>query len=208
MHRRLSALRGLWNHPRHACHGGFAVNDPVLLSNLLARIGRGDEQAFGELYRHTSSKLFGVAVRTLGRRDWAEEVLQDCFVKIWQHAADYGAERSQPLTWLTSIVRNRCIDWLRRPREEAMPEDEEGQPLIELADEGPGPLMRLLDTEDAAWLARCMEKLVARERQSVALAFFYGLSHAELAEHLAQPLGTVKTWVRRGLDRLRDCLSV
>ena len=184
------------------------MNDPVLLSNLLARVGRGDEQAFGELYRRTSSKLFGVAVRTLGRRDWAEEVLQDCFVKIWQHAADYGAERSQPLTWLTSIVRNRCIDWLRRPREEAMPEDEEGQPLIELADEGPGPLMRLLDTEDAAWLARCMEKLVARERQSVALAFFYGLSHAELAEHLAQPLGTVKTWVRRGLDRLRDCLSV
>jgi len=184
------------------------MTDPAQLADLLSRTGRGDEAAFAALYRCTSAKLFGVAVRTLGRRDWAEEVLQDCFVKIWQHAAEYGADRSQPLTWLTSIVRNRCIDWLRRPREEALPEDEEGLPLVELTDERPGPLMQLLDTEDAAWLARCLEKLAARERQSIALAFFYGLSHSELSAQLAQPLGTVKTWIRRGLDRLKECLAL
>lgn len=183
------------------------MTEPAVLAKLLARAGRGDETAFADLYKATAPKLYGVAVRTLGRRDWAEEVLQDCFVKIWQHAAEYGAEFSQPMTWLTSIVRNRCIDWLRRPREEALPEDEDGEPVIDLADERPGPLMRLLDTEDCAWLARCMEKLVPRERQSIALAFFHGLSHSELAAHLALPIGTVKTWIRRGLEQLKECLA-
>lgn len=183
------------------------MTDPAELGRLLAQVGRGDERAFSELYRTTSPKLFGVALRILFRRDWAEEVLQDCYVKIWQHAADYGADKSQPMTWMTSIVRNRCIDFLRRPREDGLPENEDGEPLLDFADEAAGPLARLLGEQDTAWLARCLQKLAARERQTISLAFFHGLSHGELADHLVQPLGTVKTWVRRGLDKLKDCMA-
>ena len=184
------------------------MNDPQHLSALLSKTCRGDQRAFAELYRHTSGRLFSVALRVLQRNDWAEEVLQDCYVKIWQHAAEYGADKSQPLTWMTSIVRNRCIDWLRRPREECLPENEDGEPVYDFEDEHAGPLQQLLASQDAAWLARCMEKLEAKQRQTVSLAFFHGLSHAELADYLSQPLGTVKAWVRRGLERLKGCLAI
>ena len=85
------------------------------LATLLAACGRGDRQAFARLYRDSSAKLFGVALRILRRQDWAEEVLQDCYVSIWQHARDYHPGLSAPMTWMTSIVRNRCLDRLRRP---------------------------------------------------------------------------------------------
>ncbi|WP_137936908.1 sigma-70 family RNA polymerase sigma factor [Chitinivorax sp. B] len=182
--------------------------DPGMLSSLLLQSARGDQQAFSALYRHTSAKLFAVALRILQRRDWAEEVLQDCYVKIWQHAGEYGADKSQPMTWMTSIVRNRCIDWLRRPREEHLPENEDGEQWIDLEDESDGPLQLLAQNQDTAWLARCMEKLTPRERQSISLAFYHGLSHSELADHLREPLGSVKTWVRRGLERLKGCLAI
>lgn len=178
---------------------------PDALAVLLARSAGRDQAAFAELYRRTSAKLFAVALRIVRRKDWAEDVLQESFVNIWHHAGDYTASRSAPMTWMTSIVRNRCLDWIRRPREET-PEAFEGM-LEGTADDEPGPLARLAARGDASRLARCLETLDPSQRQSIALAFFHGLSHSELAEHLKAPLGTVKTWVRRGLERLKTCLG-
>jgi RNA polymerase sigma-70 factor (ECF subfamily) len=179
--------------------------DPAVLSGLLARSALKDQQAFAELYRRSSSKLLGVALRILRRQDWAEDVLQESFVNIWHHAQDYTQARSAPMTWMTSIVRNRSLDWLRRPREET-PDDFELM-LDHTSDDRPGPLERLTDSADAKRLARCLEQLEPSQRQTIALAFYHGLTHSELAEHLKAPLGTVKTWVRRGLEQLKSCLG-
>ncbi len=149
----------------------------------------------------------------LRREDWAEEVLQDCYVSIWNNAAGYSATLSAPMTWMTTIVRNRCLDWLRRPRVEIVLHDDEEtgedplDPLERMASDDPGPLDRLAASADARALAECMGRLDARMRQAIALAFYDGLTHTELAAHMQQPLGTVKTWVRRGLERLRGCLE-
>ncbi len=176
------------------------------LAALLARCALGSQAAFAELYRATSPKLFGVALRILRREDWAEEVLQESYVNVWNHAADYAGAKSAPLTWMTSIVRNRCLDWLRRPQQETA--GEEYDIAVEnWRDENPGPMEQLLASSEAAALARCLDKLEGRQRQSIMLAFFHGLSHSELAAHLKQPLGTVKTWVRHGLARLKRCLA-
>jgi RNA polymerase sigma-70 factor (ECF subfamily) len=179
---------------------------PDALATLLAQCALRDQPAFAKLYRATAPKLFGVAVRILRRQDWAEDVLQECYVNIWNHAADYAIAKSAPLTWMTSIVRNRCLDWLRRPRTEST--GDEYEIVAETwADEAPGPMEQLLAAAEAGALARCMGQLESRQRQSIALAFFHGLTHSELAAHMRQPLGTVKTWVRRGLERLKGCLS-
>jgi RNA polymerase sigma-70 factor, ECF subfamily len=174
------------------------------LDQLLARSALGDRAAFCALYRAAAPKLLGVALRILRREDWAEEVLQECYVSIWTHAPDYRPALAAPMTWMTSIVRNRCLDWLRRPN----PEPLEDEALEALASDNPGPLAELERGRDHAALARCLRGLEAKQRQAIALAFFDGLSHAELAQHLREPLGTVKTWVRRGLARLRSCLEL
>ena len=173
------------------------------LEDLLARSAQGDRAAFQRLYQASAAKLHGVALRILRRGDWAEEVLQECYVSIWTRAGDYRAGLSAPMTWMTSIVRNRCLDWLRRPAPEVAVETFE-----ELESGSPGPLAELERAKDAQALARCLGGLDARQRQAIALAFYDGLSHAELASHLRQPLGTVKTWVRRGLLRLKSCLEL
>jgi len=176
------------------------------LAGLLAQSALKNQRAFGDLYQLTSAKLYGVALRILRRQDWAEEVLQECYVNIWNHAGDYAVAKSAPLTWMTSIVRNRCLDWLRRPQVEAT--GVEYDIAVEAwQDDAPGPMDSLLAASEAAALARCLQQLEAKQRQSIMLAFFHGLSHTELARHMQQPLGTVKTWVRRGLERLKGCLS-
>jgi RNA polymerase sigma-70 factor, ECF subfamily len=175
------------------------------LSDLLLAASRGDQRAFARLYEQTSAKLFGVALRLLRRRDWAEEVLQDAYVNIWQHARDYQFERAAPLTWMTTIVRNRCLDWLRRPRTDQTRDT--ATELEEIPEEALGPFERLVQSAAVKSIFSCMQRLAAKERQSIALAFFHGLSHTELAAHMREPLGTIKTYVRRGLAQLKACLS-
>jgi RNA polymerase sigma-70 factor (ECF subfamily) len=186
--------------------GVVAAARAAQLATLLARCALGNQAAFADLYHATSPKLFGVAVRILRREDWAEEVLQECYLSIWNHAAEYAAAKSAPLTWMTSIVRNRCLDWLRRPQQEAGGEEYEIA-VESWRDENPGPMEQLLASSEAGALARCLDQLESRQRQSIMLAFFHGLSHSELAAHMKEPLGTVKTWVRRGLERLKACLA-
>jgi len=163
------------------------------LADLLARSALGDRAAFGQVYAATRSKLFAVSLRIVRERPLAEEVLQDSFVSIWNHAGDYAQAKSAPGTWMTAIVRNRSLDVLRRPREEA---DIDASLTANLVDRG-----------EAHSLRECLAELDAPARQSIALAFYHGLSHSELAGHLQRPLGTVKTHIRRGLLKLKECLE-
>jgi RNA polymerase sigma-70 factor (ECF subfamily) len=178
------------------------------LAALLARVGVADQRAFRSLYRETSAHLYAVAQRIVRDGAVAEEILQEAYVSVWHHAGTYDAARSQPLTWLTSIVRNRCLDQLRRRDLDTvtLAPDEDGAEL-ELPDAGPTPGELLLAGAEAQSVRDCVEALDAGPRQAIALAYFQGLSHLELASHLREPLGTVKSWVRRGLERLRRCLD-
>ncbi len=184
------------------------------LAVLLSRTGLGDRSAFATLYERTSGHLFAVILRVQRDRALAEELLQDIYVNIWKAAAGFDAAQSQPLTWLTSIARNRAIDSLRRAQAQPQlvsatrDEDDDSPDETEaMADEAPGPLDLLNRASEARQLTLCMEGLSAQQRQSVALAFYDGMSHAEVAEHLKQPLGTVKSWVRRALTSLKTCLE-
>ena len=184
------------------------------LSQLLARAGLGDRGAFASLYERSSGHLFAVVLRIQRDRAQAEDLLQEIYVSVWKAAASFDAARSQPLTWLTHIARNRAIDSLRRaqtqPRTESLSvadDDDRPDPQDALASAEPGPLDLLGQASDKRQLNQCMEHLSPPQRQSVALAFFDGLSHAEVAEQLHEPLGTVKSWVRRALQTLKGCLE-
>ncbi len=176
------------------------------LRQLLTRTALKDQASFAELYRAASPHLYAVALRILRDTAAAEEALQESFVNVWHHAGSYVAAKSQPLTWLTSIVRNRCLDQLRRREVDTVTLDDEDEGVT-IAAEGPTPLALLLAGADARAVRGCVDALEAGQKQAIALAFFQGLSHSELAGHLRQPLGTVKSWVRRGLERLRGCLD-
>jgi RNA polymerase sigma factor (sigma-70 family) len=195
------------NNPPHPAPG---------LAALLARVSLRDQAAFKQLYDQTVCCLLGVIVRMLHDRSWAEEVLQEVYVSVWHTSANYTAAKAQPMTWLMTIARYKAMDALRSTRADREhcvrthggTDDEDEPSLPDTADACAGPLDRLLQAADAQKLRGCLHGLEPPQRQAIALAFYDGLTHAELAAHLGQPLGTVKAWVRRGLDRLRRCLAV
>ncbi|MET0683569.1 MAG: sigma-70 family RNA polymerase sigma factor [Casimicrobiaceae bacterium] len=178
------------------------------LADLLARTALADQGAYAELYRLTAPHLYGVALRILREPALAEDLLQEAFVSIWHHAGTYTAAKAKPQTWLASVVRNRCLDQLRRrePDTMTMTRDED-ETEMDFEALGPTPEELLLSGADAHSVRTCVEGLEGAQKQAIALAFVRGMSHAELALHLHQPLGTVKAWVRRGLERLRKCLE-
>jgi RNA polymerase sigma-70 factor (ECF subfamily) len=182
------------------------------LARWLARVALGDRRAFEQLYRATCSYLMAVAWRVLQRRQLAEEVLQDAFVKVWHSAGAYDARLGVPMTWLINIVRNRAID-VRRARATAAVDDsvDAGDEVEDAPDtEGAhsaGPEQWLDAAIRKARVEGCMGQLSASQRQALALAYYQGLTHAEIAQVLDTPLGTAKAWVRRGLDYLRNCLE-
>jgi RNA polymerase sigma-70 factor (ECF subfamily) len=179
------------------------------LAALLARTALADQAAFAELYRQTSAHLYAIALRILQQPAVAEETLQEAFVSVWHHAGSYTPAKSQPQTWLTSIVRNRCLDQRRRRELDTvtLTRDNDDDVEMDLPAEGPTPVEMLQAGAEAQSVRACLETLEGGQKQAIALAFYQGLSHAELADHLRQPLGTVKSWVRRGLERLKQCLD-
>ena len=187
------------------------------LAVLLSRVALGDRAAFGTLYQRTSAHLLGVVLRINRDRAQAEDVLQEVYVNVWRAAQTFDAALSQPLTWLTSIARNRAIDSLRRRQTEphtvstttaAGPDDDDEHDMLQdFASDDAGPLELLGRASSARAIQSCMGGLSGEQQQSLALAFYQGLSHAEVAEHLKQPLGSVKSWVRRGLLALKACLE-
>jgi RNA polymerase sigma factor (sigma-70 family) len=179
------------------------------LITLLDRVALADESALRELYDLTSSKLYGVAVRVVSNRDWAEDVLQEAFLNIWRIAADYKATLSPPMAWMALVVRSRGLDFLRRRTSGRADTTQELDDVISdtVAGDSPNPLDTTLASQQARALHDCLAQLGHKQREVVSLAYLRDLSHGELAEQLKLPLGTVKTWIRRGLEQLRGCMA-
>jgi RNA polymerase sigma factor (sigma-70 family) len=167
------------------------------------------EAALRELYDLTCSRLYGVALRVVVNREWAEDVLQEAYLSIWRVAGDYRAALSPPLAWMGLIVRSRALDFLRRRASERADAavDLDGAVSETIAGDGPDPMDTSQASEQAWALHECLRKLEARQREVVSLAYLRDLSHSELAQQLSLPLGTVKTWIRRGLEQLRGCMG-
>jgi RNA polymerase sigma-70 factor (ECF subfamily) len=192
--------------------------DPSEDSRLIALLDRmadralplaAREEAFRTLYELTARKLHGLALRVVGNREWAEDVLQEAYLQAWRAADSYRTALSPPLAWLGMIVRSRAIDFLRRRASERSDRTVEIDSAFEdaVAGDGPNPMDTRQASETAWALHECLRKLESRQRQVLSLAYLRDLSHGELAAQLQLPLGTVKTWIRRGIDQLRGCMS-
>ncbi len=182
------------------------------LIDLMQRIAvqdRDAQSALKQLYDLTASRLLGVAMRVTGNREWAEDALQDAYLQVWRAAGDYRVALSPPMAWMGVIVRSRALDFLRRRRSERIDQSRELDDGIRetVPEEGPGPLDMAASSEQAFALHQCLSKLEARQREVVSLAYMRDLSHGELAAQLRLPLGTVKTWIRRGIEQLRGCMA-
>ncbi len=180
------------------------VSQAVELDPLLLQTAAGDRGAFGELYRRTSPRLLGICVRMLADRREAEEVLQEAYVTVWQRAKAFDPARASAMTWLIALVRNKAIDRLRQHR--GPPEDSAVE-LESIPDEDSTPALRAERGEEYLRLEQCMDELEPKQRSSIREAFFSGLTYNALAERAAVPLGTMKSWIRRGLLQLRACLE-
>lgn len=169
-------------------------------SELLAACTLRDQKAFERLYQLYSANLFALAQRILKHEQRAEECIQDAFVKIWEHAGDFNANKGTPYTWMAAIVRYRALDMLRQNNPESNTDDWAPYEHLMVDELTPG------DDESKA-LGRCLDELRSEQRECILLAFYEGLTHAELSERVDKPLGTVKTWIRRGLAQLKTCLE-
>ena len=174
------------------------------LVEALIRTGDEDRVAFRDLYSLTSAKLFGICYRICGERQAAEDVLHDVYLTIWKRAGAYEPSRASPITWLATIARNRAIDWQRAQTVRRSTPIEDAPPILDTA---PLVSQTLLDDEESHLLHECLELLEQRQRSAIRTAFFDGVTYADLAERESVPLGTMKSWVRRGLARLRECLE-
>ena len=175
------------------------------LAEAIGAVAGGDRAAFERLYRATSSKLFGVCLRVLPDRDEAEDVLQEVYATVWRKAAQFDASRASAVTWLAMIARNKAIDRLR-----ANPSSARTAPIEwadNVADPAPSPLHAAESVVENTRLNTCMEQLDGRRRSLIRTAFFDGATYEELAARIGSPLGSVKSWIRRGLQQLRACLE-
>ncbi|UXH76165.1 sigma-70 family RNA polymerase sigma factor [Roseateles amylovorans] len=180
--------------------------DPLRL--LMARVALRDRAAFERLYRATSSHLYSIALRVLRDEGRADEVLQEAYVSVWQKAGSYQSDAATPMTWMINIVRNRAIDALRAGRHQRDTTVELNDEAMDVAAEAAGEPQALFDASLVkAHLDDCMLGLPPAQRQALALAYYRGMVHTEIAEMLHTPLGTIKSWVRRGLEQLKSCLD-
>lgn len=175
------------------------------LGRLLSRCSLGDQAAFGALYEATSAKLYGVALRMLRREAWAEEALQEAYVKIWRHADSYNPARGRPMTWMINVVRNQSLDLLRRADYRA--QEEEWNPDKDQRMSGDNPAALAETSQEMQRVLACLGLLGEEQRDCILLSYHQGLTPTEVAERVKRPVGTVKTWIRRGLLKVRECLD-
>ena len=174
------------------------------LADLLRRVAARDSAAFAMLYKQTRAKLHGVIARILTKGDLSGEVLQEVFVRIWEKAGDYDVDKGSPIAWMATIARNRALDEIRRVRPVSLEDMPEGfEPAAEEVD----PLGARDRSERLSALMSCLETLDEEKRDVVLLAYYRGFSREALAKRFERPVPTIKTWLRRGLAQLRDCLS-
>lgn len=176
-----------------------------LVATALARIATGDRNALQTVYRLTSAKLFAVCLRILGERSAAEDALQEVYMTVWRKAAQFDAGLASPMTWLIAIARNRAIDLAR-----ARGSSRNMEPIevaAELADDAPTADTTVQTAQDQARLYQCLGGLAERERAALRGAFFDGNTYEELAERMKVPLGTMKSWIRRAMLKLKSCLE-
>jgi RNA polymerase sigma-70 factor (ECF subfamily) len=185
--------------------GGDSVEKAAAeLAGLLRRVGAGDDAAFAALYRRTSARLYGVVARILRGGDASAEVLQDAYVRIWEHAGDFNPAKGSPLAWMATIARNRALDEVRRVRPAFLEELPEG---FEPAADDVDPLAPRERSEALSAVLKCLEALDAEKRAILMLAYYRGLSREALAKRFGKPVPTIKTWLHRSLAQLRDCLA-
>ncbi|MBB1201617.1 sigma-70 family RNA polymerase sigma factor [Enterobacteriaceae bacterium 89] len=182
----------------------MTTHAPQIHTGLMIQIANGDKNALAQLYQTISPRLLGIILRLVRRRDWAEEILHDTFIQIWQSAMEYDAKRGEPQIWLSHIARNRAIDYLRKHENRCC--------SVEDITEAEQNVQAQLPAEDihqeARRLQHCIEHLPSEQRQSIALAYYRGLSQTEIAESMNQPEGTVKSWIRRALAHLKECVGL
>lgn len=184
------------------------------IEDMLARVAMGDREAFAALYRATSAKLFGVCLRVLIERAEAEEAVQEIYIKIWRNADRYAAGGYSPMTWLITIARNHAIDRLRKRRAMIMrgeagggTEGDGGSVLDRMADDAPGAEAQMIAQGDARRITGCLGELEPDRSEAVQRAYLSGETYADLAAHFNVPLNTMRTWLRRSLLKLKECLS-
>ena len=166
---------------------------------LLSATAQGDKHAFANLYQKTSGKLFAISLNMLTNRAHAEEALQDAFVKIWYNSSEYNATKGTVISWMISIVRYRSLDSLRYHKvrkEEPLAEEQQDTHTVDV------------NYDENTKLVDCIEQLEPQQKHAIHLAYYKGLSHRELVNHIDTPLGTVKSWIRRGLVQLQRCLTI
>ena len=173
------------------------------LAAILEAVARKDRQAFARLYDRTSAKLYGICLRLLGSEAEAEDVLQDVYVTVWQKAERFDRGRASPITWLAVLTRNKGIDRLRRRSAQAEPIDA----AADVQDDGPLPFELVERRQEAGRLSDCLDQLDERPRAMIRASFLDGATYPELAEREGVPLGTMKSWIRRAMQRLRGCLE-
>ncbi|MDQ3816821.1 MAG: sigma-70 family RNA polymerase sigma factor [Acidobacteriota bacterium] len=176
------------------------------MAQLITRIaGRGDDEALTALYDRTNRQLYGLLLRLLGNAATAEEVLFDVYVQVWKQAARYDAARGTPLAWLITMTRSRALDRLRARKDETL----SGEPLSEQNDLVPeaGPEDEAMHAEMRGLVQGALAALPPEQREVIEMAYYSGLSQSEIAVKLGQPLGTVKSRARRGMQRLKDLLN-
>jgi RNA polymerase sigma-70 factor (ECF subfamily) len=171
---------------------------------LLAAVAKGDQAAFERLYEATRAKLYGVVLRILRRHDLADEVMQETFLKIWNSAGQFDPAVAAPITWMVTIARNRAIDLVRKRTESSIEEEPEA---MEVAGDNPNPLARRELTEELKRLLACMGKLDSERQRLVLLAYYGGWSREQLSVKFDKPINTIKTWLRRSLAEIRECLG-
>ncbi|HEX8063897.1 MAG TPA: sigma-70 family RNA polymerase sigma factor [Allosphingosinicella sp.] len=174
------------------------------LAGTLGAVARGDREAMADLYERTSAKLFGICLRLLGSRTEAEEALQETYVAVWGKAASFDVAKASAITWLAVVARNKSIDRLRQRRPDATAGLEAA---ADIPDSGASAFDVLEDAQEGERLSDCLEELEDRAGQAIRAAFLDGSSYSDLAEREGVPLGTMKSWIRRGLLRLRGCLE-